>query len=449
MADDDGVRSAGGMADRTFFLPYGRGRIEARIPVRRVAGVLTPSVGGMRGSQGEKGGRRYPRTVGEAMDGPIGGPRLSELAVGKKRVVIIVSDHTRPVPSRDIIPPMLAEIAMGSPGAEVTLLVATGLHRAPTEGELRAKLGDGILSKVKVAVHDCDDQGGMANLGRLPSGGGLYVNRLAVEADLLLAEGFIEPHFFAGFSGGPKSVLPGIAGRGSVLWNHCSEFIADPRARAGSADENPIRADMAYAAKAAGLAYIVNVCLGPDGNIACAVAGDCGEAHGRGAEFAAGYYGARAVVSDIAVATNGGYPMDQNAYQAVKGLSAAEACVREGGVIIMAAESADGHGGEGFYRMASDAAAMPNGFKDLMAGIMGTPKDRTEPDQWQAQILARILMRARVILISALDDAVIRGLGMAPARGFDEALAMADTMLGYADGSVTVIPDGVAVIPIR
>ena len=198
--------------------PYGHGRMEYEFPEEGFLGSLVPPLH----SYVSKGTPQ--ELVERAVRIPVGCPPLHVLAQGKRRVVILVSDHTRPVPSRLILPVLLAEIRKGAPKAQITILVATGCHRATTEEELRKKLGPELAGQARVLVHDCD--GPVADCGYLPSGGRLLLNKTALEADLLVAEGFIEPHFFAGFSGGRKSVLPGIAGRRTVLYNHNAGFIA-------------------------------------------------------------------------------------------------------------------------------------------------------------------------------------------------------------------------------
>ena len=265
---------------------------------------------------------------------------------------------------------------------------------------------------------------------------------MAVEADLLCAEGFIEPHFFAGFSGGRKSVLPGVAARKTVLANHCSAFIDSPYARTGIIEGNPIHRDMIYAAKKAGLAFIVNVVINQKKEIIHAVAGDCDLAHKKGVSFLNDWCRTPAVPADIVVSTNGGYPLDQNIYQAVKGMTAAEATVNEGGVIIMAAKSEDGHGGQVFYETFRDEPDVDR----MMERFLATPAEGTIPDQWQSQIFARVLKRARVIYVSSAPPEMVRALHMIPADSMEEALRMADRLLGRPDGSVTVIPDGVSVM---
>ena len=322
---------------KRFDLPYGRGTISLSLPERRVKAVLESHLHTYHPDLGEE------ELVNAALESPEGSPRLSQLAKGKHNVVMIASDHTRPVPSRHIIPAMLREIREGNPEADITILIATGCHRAPTREELIQKFGEEIAGREKIVIHSCEDSEDFVSLGTLPSGGELILNRMAVEADLLCAEGFIEPHFFAGFSGGRKSVLPGVAARKTVLANHCSAFIDSPYARTGIIEGNPIHRDMIYAAKKAGLAFIVNVVINQKKEIIHAVAGDCDLAHKKGVSFLNDWCRTPAVPADIVVSTNGGYPLDQNIYQSVKGMTAAEVTVKEGGVIIMLSKAADGH----------------------------------------------------------------------------------------------------------
>ena len=379
--------------------------------------------------------------VREAMAHPIGSPTLAELARGKKRITLIASDHTRPVPSRVIVPLMLDEIRSTAPDAEITILIATGCHRGTKKEELEAKFGGDTVANEHIVVHDCDDRANLVSIGTLPSGGDCVINRIAAEADLLVAEGFIEPHFFAGFSGGRKSVLPGVAARETVLANHCSEFIASPHARTGILGDNPIHRDMLWAAKTAGLAYIVNVVLDSEKRVVHAVAGDCEKAHLAGCEYLSHLCQVDAVPADIVVTTNGGYPLDQNVYQSVKGMTAAEATVREGGVIVMLASCADGIGGENFRRQLAEE-------KDIsvtMARFLARDRGETVPDQWQTQILLRVLSRASVILVSEMDDCAVRTLHMTPAHSIAEAMDIAYGMVG-SEADVTLIPDGVGVM---
>ena len=421
---------------KTITLPYGKESLELKVPDDHLAGVLVPHLHKyVPGAEGAE-------LVYHALTHPIGSDRLCDLAVGKKRIVVISSDHTRPVPSRIIMPQILAEIRLKNPDADITILIATGLHRATTRGELEEKFGSDIVKNEKIVVHDCDDAANLVYMGQLPSGGRLVLNRLAAEAELLVAEGFIEPHFFAGFSGGRKSVLPGVASRESVSYNHNYRFIASDHARTGLLIDNPIHRDMLYAAEKAKLAFIVNVIIDSAHQPVFAVAGDCTLAHKKGTDFLIKECQVDAIPADIVVTTNGGYPMDRNIYQAVKGMTAAEASVKEGGVIIMCAQAVDGHGAPAFYQTFKEEPSLEH----MMETFSRRRPEETEPDQWQSQILARVLLKAKVIFVSSCLDQMVRDMHMIPACSLEEAFEFAKAQVKKENYTVTVIPDGVAVM---
>ncbi|MBE6551656.1 MAG: nickel-dependent lactate racemase [Ruminococcaceae bacterium] len=421
---------------KTISFPYGHEIITHDFEEKELLAVLESSIN----QYDPKASRE--ELIYNAMNSPIGSERLSVLAQNKKNIVIIASDHTRPVPSKYIIPPMLKEIRSTSPDANVTILIATGCHRGTTKEELVGKFGKEIVENEKIVVHNCDDRDMLVNIGKLPSGGDCEINKLAFEADLLISEGFIEPHFFAGFSGGRKSVLPGICGRATVLANHCSEFIANEKARTGNLDGNPIHEDMLWAAKKAGLRYVVNVVLNDKKEIIYAAAGDSIEAHKAGTEFLSSLCAVKAHPADVVITTNGGYPLDQNVYQSVKGMTAGEATVKKGGVIIMLSNSRDGIGGEHFY----DQLASENDIGKTMDLFLSRERNETVPDQWQTQILLRVLMHSHVIYISSVEDEKVRKMHMIPAHSINEAIDKAKAILGKNDITVTAIPDGVSVI---
>ena len=414
-------------------IPYGKGAIEFD-ETRYGADVIESRIGELK-AEGE--GREIVR---KAIENPIASPQLRELAKGKRRCVIIISDHTRPVPSKDILPEMFAELEAGSPGIAITLLVATGFHRPTTTSELEAKLGADIIGRVKVVLHDSRNAASNVKVGVLPSGAPCVIDRVAAEAELLISEGFIEPHFFAGFSGGRKSVLPGVADQVTVLGNHCSKFIDSPFARTGSLDGNPLHADMVAAAKMAKLAFIVNVVIDEEKKTVAAFAGDPFAAHRRGCDFLLGYAKVAPKPADIVITSNGGAPLDQNLYQCVKGMTAAEATCNPGGVIIDCVECADGHGGQSFYESLRDC----DSAEGFYAKCLATPQDRTSPDQWEAQILARVIRRFTVIVVSRPEmRTIVEEMKMRYAASLDEALAMARAM---GKKTLTVIPNGISVI---
>ncbi|MEG2253372.1 MAG: nickel-dependent lactate racemase, partial [Clostridia bacterium] len=250
-------------------IPYGRGKQVLSINDARLQAVLQPChdvpVNDRMISENE--------IVRQALENPIQSPRLCELTKVKHRVLVITSDHTRPVPSHITMPLLLQEIRKGNPDAEIILLIATGMHRPTTAAELRAKLGNTIVDAETIVVHDATNDQDMVTIGTLPSGGELRLNKLVLWADLIVSEGCIEPHFFAGFSGGRKSILPGIASQKTVLYNHNAQFLKNPMASQGHLDGNPIHRDMLYAAKAVELAFILNVLINADKRVIAAFAG--------------------------------------------------------------------------------------------------------------------------------------------------------------------------------
>ena len=419
-----------------FTIPYGQTYLPFDLPENQIRGCLVPRTGELSSALPED------EIVAAALRQPIDSPPLGKMALRKKNAVIIISDHTRPVPSRHILPLMLAELRRASPELDITLLVATGFHRGTTRAELGHKLGPDILRQEKIVVHDCQDQKSLCSLGRLPSGAELLINRLAAQTDLLLAEGFIEPHFFAGFSGGRKSVLPGICARETVLGNHCGEFIASPFARAGILDGNPLHRDMLAASQMARLAFLVNVIIDEEKKVVAAFAGHPELAHRAGCVYLQQFCRVQAAPAEIVITSNGGAPLDQNIYQAVKGLCTAEASAVPGGVLIICAECADGIGGDSFYRALRDCDSAAK----LYDCCSRTPMSETEPDQWEAQILARIIAGHPVIFVTRPElEPIITDMKMTYAADLNGALALARKLRG-ANAGVTVIPNGISVI---
>jgi len=421
---------------KKFSLPYGKEKVSFELNEDEISGILQSDINSY-----------VPpfdgyTLVKNAIENPIGSKKLSELAKGKGNVCIIASDHTRPVPSKIIIPLMLAEIRKGNPDANICILIATGLHRTTTKEELVYKFGEDIVRNEKIIIHDCDDNDNLVNLGTLPSGGRFIINKIAADADLLVSEGFIEPHFFAGYSGGRKSALPGVCARETVMYNHNSTFISNEYARTGVLENNPIHKDMIYAAKKVKLAFIVNVVINANHDPIFAVAGDVELAHLEGVRFLSSKCRVKAIPSDIVITTNGGYPLDQNIYQSVKGMTAAEATVKQDGVIIMLSCASDGHGGINFYNTFKNAGSI----SDLMQSFLDTPPLETKIDQWQSQIFARVLLRAKVIFVSSCSEEMIRDMKMIPAKNINEALDKARKLLNKENIKIAVIPDGVSVI---
>lgn len=414
---------------------YGKGYLDFEVSDDRVGEIVLSKADNYQPELSEK------ELCEVALKNPINSEKLSDLARNKKNVVIIASDHTRPVPSKIMMPLMLDEIRKGNPDIDVTILISTGTHRATTDEELKNKFGDEIVNNERIVIHDAV-QSELIKIGNLPSGSDLLINKLAVDADLLVSEGFIEPHFFAGYSGGRKSVFPGITSRKSVVANHSAEFIADKKSRTGILENNPIHEEMISAARQANLAFIFNVVLNSEKEIIYAVAGDMEKAHLDGTEFLSELVGVEPEKVDITITSNGGYPMDQNIYQSVKGMTPAEAMTNKGGVIIIAARAEDGHGGEGFYKTFDNDRALD----EIMEEFLKTPKDKTIPDQWQSQIFIRILQDFHIIYVSEAPKEMVENFRMIHASTVEEAIEKADEILGHKKSKISIIPDGVGVM---
>jgi len=417
-------------------LPYDTDRISCEIDDRRLAGILVPPP-----QTATWPGTSEEEIVRAALRAPIGSPPLAELARGKRKIVVITSDHTRAVPSALTLPILLEELRRGSPSADITVLVATGLHRGMTAAEMEKRFGSGLCARERIVNHDAFAKGAFVDLGLLPSGSKCEINRLAVEAELLVAEGFIEPHFFAGFSGGRKSVLPGIASQDCVNINHSARAMAHPKAATGVLDGNPIHEDMIVAARLAKLAFVFNVLLDEEKRVAAAVCGEADAAHRAGCALLAARCGVDPIPADVVLTTNGGYPLDQNLYQCPKGLDAALACAKEGAVIILAAACRDGLGGENFGRMMLEGSP-----RELLDRILATPAEKTVSEQWCVQRFADALLRHEIILVTwGIDRRTVEKMHFRYAASIEEAVGMALERKGPG-AKIAVIPDGVGVI---
>lgn len=428
----------GDKGKRTIELPYYRTSLPVHVEEKNLEAVIYARTDEYNPGQSQE------EIVRKALQMPIGSPRLKELAEGKKRIVVVTSDHTRAVPSKLTLPILLEEIRSANKDADITILIATGLHRPTTEEEQRRMFGDNIVDHEKIINNEAFKDEDFRFVRTLPSGAELWVNKIALDCDLLITEGFIEPHFFAGFSGGRKSILPGICNAVTVNENHSYKAISSPYAAAGVLKDNPIHEDMVCAARGVNVQFILNVALNGRKEVIAAFAGDLEQAHEKGVDFVRSLAQCPSVTGDIVITSNGGYPLDQNLYQSPKAVATAEACCRDGGVIIMCASCVDGMGGSHFEKL-----IVRGTIDEIDEYLSKIPPKETIPEQWCAQIYSRILKKHKVILVTTfLDHELIRRANMIPASSPDEALALAYDMAGH-DAKVVVIPDGVSVLAVK
>jgi len=417
---------------QTVSVLYGRGSQALQIPDGVAFQIIEPI--------GTATSESVEKTVQDALDNPIGSAGIRELTRTAHKILIITNDNTRPMPSRLTIPALIKNFYLAEARYDITILIATGLHRMMTELEIREQLGEELVAKYRVVVHSAIDREGLVSFGFLPSGEELFLNRLVAENDLVIAEGFIEPHFFAGFSGGRKSILPGVAGAVNILSNHRPANIAHPRSTQAVLNGNPIHEECLAAARMARLQFILNVALNRNKQVVAAFAGDVEAAHLAGCKYVEERMTVDVRAADIVVTSNHGYPLDRNLYQAVKGIDTAAKALRKGGVIIVAAECIDGVGHEFFKQHLLSCGSV----KELLAKMSAPP---SEIDKWQTQILARVLVNHTVILVSAgIERELAERMFFTYATDLDEALDMALSITGR-DALVSVMPEGPVVIP--
>jgi lactate racemase len=412
-------------------LAYGSGRLPVELPDDRTT-VITPT---------HPQPAADPRAeVVSALRRPVAGPPLREVARRGGTVAISICDGTRAQPRHVVVPAILEELEGLVRPDDVVLLVATGTHRGNTEPELRTMLGDEVFERVRVVNHDARDESALAWIGNLGVSGDVpvWLNREWVDADIKITTGFVEPHFFAGFSGGPKMVAPGLAGLATTLTLHDARRIGHPRARWGVIEGNPVHDDVRAIAAATGTDFGLDVTLDGEQRLVRAYGGELFAMH-RAACADARAIAMRPVPApfDVVVTSNSGFPLDQNLYQAVKGMSAGAEVVGDGGLIVCAAECRDGFPAHGSFHAELTSAPSP-------AALLSSIESRSEtvPDQWQIQIQAKIQARARVVMHTTyLSDEDLAGAHLPQtadiAATVEEALADA----GPA-ARVCVLPEG-------
>jgi lactate racemase len=413
-------------------LAYGQGHLPVDLPDGRTTVIEPAHKPGLADEQA---------ALTEALARPIGSPPLRELASPSDRVCIIFTDITRATPNHRLIPWLLEHLSH-LPRQNITLLNSTGTHRPNTKAELEQMLTPAVVAGYRVVNHEAEDRAACVQVGTTRDGTPALINRLALEADLRILTGFIEPHFFAGFSGGPKALMPGVAWLGTVMSNHGARHIGDPNATWGVTEGNPIWEEMRDIALRCGRHFLLNVALNEQRQITGVFAGDLLAAHKAGIEFVRrSAMQAVPEAFDIVVTTNSGYPLDLNLYQGVKGMSAAARIVKEGGLIILAAECREGiPAGSPMDKLMRQVS----GPAEILA-LLARP-GFSHAEQWQPHIQALIQRKATVLLHSSLPDQSVRAMHLEPCHDIERRVASRLEQVGPG-GRVAVLPQGPLTIP--
>ena len=381
-------------------------------------------------------------TLLDAIRAPLDRAPLRELVGPGLRVAISVCDITRAQPRIEMLRALFDEMPHVLP-EDVTILIATGTHRINTPPELERMLGREILSRCRVINHDSRALATLGRAGTTSTGVPVFLNREWLDADFRITTGFVEPHFFAGFSGGPKMVAPGLAGLETVMILHDVHHIGHPLATWGVTEGNPVHDDVREIARMVPVHFAVDVTLNREQKITAAFAGDVFSEHRAACAYAKGT-AMRQVPSpyDLVLTTNSGYPLDQNLYQAVKGMSAAAKIVKPGGTIVCAAECRDGLPSHGAYGKVLRSAATPAALLEMIAS-----PGYSVPDQWQVQVQAQIQTKADVLVkTDGLRPDEVRAAHFTPIDDIEETVRKRLLHAGPAS-TLCVLPQGPQTIP--
>jgi lactate racemase len=376
-----------------------------------------------------------------ALDQPVGTRPLREWIKPGNKVCILFTDITRATPNERLIP-WLLEYLKNVPCEQITLINQLGTHRPNTTAELEQMLTPVIVRNYRVVNHDAEDPDALVQFGTTRDGTPALINRQVAEADVRIVTGFIEPHFFAGFSGGVKGIMPGVAGLRTVMSNHGARNIGDARSTFGVTTGNPLWEELRDIALRVGPSFLLNVSLNEQRQITGVFAGDIIAAHKVGCEFVRQSAMQKFDAPfDLVLTTNSGYPLDMNLYQGVKGMSAGARVVKPGGTLILAAECREGVPAGSPMDQLLRSAKSP---EDILL-LLNSP-GFVRPEQWQAQIQALIQRKARVLVHSSLPDEIIRAAHLAPCRNISETVAQQLEAEGNG-ARVAVLPQGPLTIP--
>ena len=411
-------------------LPYGDSFLKATVPSKNLISIL--SMRSIKGLENER------EDIIKSLRSPIRCPGLLDCINKNDNIVVLVTDNTRPCPDERLLPPILAELEKKVSRKNITIIVAVGLHQTLDEQQLVKKLGSDIVKSYNVVNHDVNQ---CVNIGITSRGTPVDINKTVVDADFRISTGFIEPHWFAGFSGGRKSIAPGVFSIRSAYKNHSFKMLDHPNSVAGIIKGNIVHEDLVEQAKMANLDFIINVILNKNKEITHIFSGDPIEAHEKGCEISKDLVEVKVDHKvDITITSNNGAPLDLDLYQTTKGINTASKITRDGGIVIIASSCSSGKGPEEFVELHASVSSP----KEVLQKIK-----REEPIglQWQNQILARDQLKHDIYLVSSLEDSIVKKMMITPIRTIDDGLEKAFKVLG-TDAEVAVIPEGPLVVPV-
>jgi len=411
-------------------LKYGETSLNIDIPDKNLLGIINPNfVKGVKNSEDE---------VLRAILNPIGSPTLDKIAKPSDRVSIVVDDHTRPIKSKIIVNPLLDYLnKIGIPDENITLIIGHGSHRKIREDEAEYLLGKEILERVNWLPHDANSED-LVYIGETSYKTKVYINKIFYDSNVRILTGDVCLHYYAGYGGGRKSVLPAISGMETIRHNHA--MLTHPKATTGNLDGNPVHLDMTEAAKMANPQFIVNIVMNHKKEVVKAFAGDLEEAFMQGVKLVDQIYKVKVdKLADIVLVSAGGYPTDIDLYQAYKAIDSALRVVKPGGVLVVAAECRDGHGHQVFYEWMKKYQTLEEIEKEI--------KNNFKLGGHKAYYLLKAKEKADIILISKMNPKDVKNIfRLEPAKNLDEALEMAFAKKG-SNAKILVMPEAAKVLP--
>jgi len=385
------------------------------------------------------------KEIRKVIKNPNEGKSLQKIIENKKnvkKICVVVSDATRPVPSHIILEGLIGELNdYGISDNQILILIATGLHRPSKADEIERIIGKNLISRLEVKNHVATDTNSLQYFDNKEDNIPIYINKHYCTSDVKITTGYVEPHFFFGFSGGRKSIIPGIAGKETIQANHSAKNIASAHSRFGMYKENVLHKNSMEICQMIGVDFMINVCINEYHEIVQVAAGDFEKVHETLVDYQNKHlFNEIQEPYDIVICGNGGYPLDLNLYQAVKSMALGELAVKRDGTIISVNECIDGIGEEQFKVLLFSGKSPKEVYRLILNGEI------LVPDQWEIQILARVLMKAEIIVVSRLKKHEIGNIGLKYAKTVEDAINLSIDKHG-SNAKILILPNGPQILP--